>query len=78
MSSGANTIFFIPKGKVPAGRTVAYGRIIAEILPQKAETHFTQLNVGGNLIKLPGGVITPTAYLATSKLVFKSVLSTKN
>ena len=29
MPSGTNTIFFIPKDKVPAGRTVTYRRIVA-------------------------------------------------
>ena len=78
MPYGTNTIFFIPKDKVPAGRTVTYGRIAAEIRPQKAETHRTRLNVGGNLINFPGVVTTPTADLITAKLIFNSVLSTKN
>ena len=33
MPSGENTIFFITKYKVPAGRTVTYGRIVDEIRP---------------------------------------------
>ena len=78
ISSGTNTIFFIPKGKVPAGITVTYGRIVAEIRPQKAEIHRTRLTVGGNLINFPGDVTTPTADLITVKLIFNSVLSTKN
>ena len=60
MPSGTNTIFFIPKGKVPTGRTVTYGRIVAKIIPQKAKTHRTRLTVGGNLIHFPGDVTTPT------------------
>ena len=52
MPSGTNNIFFIPKDKVPAGRTVTYGRILVEIRPQKVETHSTRLTVGGNLIHL--------------------------
>ena len=48
--SGTNTIFFIPKDKLPAGRTVTYGDIVAEIIPHKAETHRTRLTMGGNLI----------------------------
>ena len=39
MPSGTNTIFFITKDKLTAGRTVTYGIIVAEIRPQKAETH---------------------------------------
>ena len=78
MPYGTNTIFFIPKDKVPAGRTVTYGRIVAEIRPQKDETHRTRLTVGGNLIQFPGDVTTPTADPITAKLIFNSVLSTKN
>ena len=78
MPYGTNTIFFIPKGKVPAGRKVTYGIIVAEIKPQKAETCRTILTVGGNLINFPGDIKTPTAYLITAKLIFNSLLSTKN
>ena len=34
--------------------------------------------MGGNLIHFPGDVTTPTADLITAKLIFNSVLSTKN
>ena len=78
MPSGTNTFFFIPKVKISAGRTETYGRIVAEIRSQKSETHRTRLTVGGNLINLPGDVTTPKADLITAKLIFKSVLSTKN
>ena len=77
MPSGTNTIFFIPKNKVPAGRTVTYGITVDEIIPQKAETHRTRLTVGGNLINFPGDVTIPTADLITTKLILNSVLSTK-
>ena len=78
MPSGTNNIFFIPKDKVTAGITVTYGRIVAKIRPQTAETHRTRLTVGGNLIHFPGDVTTPTADLITVKLILNSVLSTKN
>ena len=77
MPSETNTILLIPKGKVPAGRTVTYGRIVAKIRPQKAEPHCTRLTVEGNVINLPGDVTTPIAYLITAKFIFNSVLSTK-
>ena len=78
MPSGTSTIFLIPKDKVPAGRTVTYGIIVAEIIAQKAETHRTRLTVGGSLINFPGDVTTPTADLIMAKIIFNSVLSTKN
>ena len=49
-----------------------------KIRPQKAETHRTRLTVGGNLIKSPGDVTTPTSYLITANIIFNSVLSTKD
>ena len=61
-----------------AGRTVTYRKIVDEIRPQKAETRRTLLTVGGNLINFPVDVTIPTADLATSKIIFNSVLSTKN
>ena len=61
-----------------SGRTVTYGRIVAEIRPQKSEINRTQLTVGGNLVKFPGDINTPTADLTTAKLIFNSVLYTKN
>ena len=66
MPYGTNTIFFIPKEKVPAGRTVTYGIIVAEIRPQNTETHRTRLTVEANLINFPGDVTTPTADLITA------------
>ena len=77
MPWGTNAIFFTPKEKVPAGRTVTYGIIVAEIRPKKAETHCTRLTVGENLIIFPGYVTTLTADLITARLIFNSVLSTK-
>ena len=59
------------------GRKVTYGRIVAEIRPQEAETHRTRLTVEGNSINFPGDVTTTTADLITDKLIFNSVLSTK-
>ena len=59
-------------GGVLASRTVTYGRIFPKY------DRKTWLTVVGHLIGLLGDVITPTAYLITSDLVFNSVLSTKN
>ena len=78
MPSGTNTIFFIPKGKVPEDRTVTYGIIVAKIRSQNSETHRIRLTVGVNLNNFPGDVTTYTADLMTSKLVFNSVLSKTN
>ena len=75
MPYGTNTIFFVPKGKVTSVRKVTYGITVAEIRPQKAETHRTRITVGGNLFNFPGDVTTHAADLITDKLIFNSVLS---
>ena len=75
---GTNTIFFIPKSKIPAGRAPTYASIVVSIRPEKSETHRTRLTVGGNLINYPGEVSTDTADITTAKLLFNSVLSTPN
>ena len=78
ISSGTNTILFISKDKVPSARTVTYGIIVAETRLQKSETHHTILKVGGNLIDFHGDVTIPTEDIIMVKLIFNSVLSTKN
>ena len=63
---------------MPARRTVSYGRIVAEIRPQKDEKYRTQITVGGSRINFPGDVNTPKANLTTAKLILNSVLLIKN
>ena len=74
--NGTDTIFFIPKGKVPKGRRVTYGRIVVDYRPQKDDPHRTRLTVGGDRIDYPWDKSTPTVGLTTSKLLFNSVIST--
>ncbi len=78
---GTNTIFFIPKGKVPLDRRkdVSYGKFVCKVRPEKVdEPNRTRLTVGGNLINYPFEVGTPTADLLLAKILFNSVISTKN
>ena len=75
---GTDTIRFIPKHKVPKGRSVTYGRFVCEIRPQKEETHRTRLTVGGNLVDYPGQTYTPTADITTFKIQVNDILSTPN
>ena len=77
MSLETNTIFIIFNMKVSEDRTVNYGRIVAEILPQKTEKHHTWITVGGDLINLWGDITVITSYLTAAKLIFNIMLSTK-
>jgi hypothetical protein len=76
MPSSTETIWFIRKHQVPSDRKVTYGRIVATICPQKAETHRTRLTVGGDRLDYPGAVSTPTAKLTTAKCLLNSTIST--
>ena len=73
---GTDTIKFIRKSQVPAGRTVTYGRIVCKLRPMKKEVERTRLTVGGNLIEYPDNLRTETADLQTIKILINSVIST--
>jgi hypothetical protein len=74
-----NTCHFIRKEQVPKDRfkDVTYGKFECTVRPQKAEKHRTRLVVGGNRIKYPGEVGTPTAEMLLVKILLNSVISTR-
>jgi hypothetical protein len=74
---GSNTIFFIPRQTVLKGKIVTYGRFVADIRPNKTETHRVRLTVGSNLIQYPGDVSSRSAELTTTKCVWNSTISTE-
>ena len=55
MPTGTNTVFFIPRSAIPAGRTVTYSRLVASIQPLKTKMNRVRVTVGGNRLKFPGG-----------------------
>ena len=63
---------------IPADRRkdVTYGRVVVDYRPQNEDPNRTQLTVGGDQIKYPGNVSTPTAALTIAKLVINSTIST--
>jgi hypothetical protein len=75
---GTNTIFFIPKSKVPRKRKATYLRVDSAFHPEKANPRRVRWTVGGNRVDYPGVVTTQTADLATAKILINSVLSTPN
>jgi hypothetical protein len=76
--AGTNTIFFIQKSDVPAGRQVTYCKQEASIRPTKAETHRVRNCAGGDQLDFPGPTATQTASLATMKVLLNSTISTPN
>jgi len=77
---GTNTISFIHRHKVPHKRVndVIYGQFVCNKRPKKSEVNRTWFTVGGDKINYPGAVATPTAEMLVAKIVFNSVISTKD
>jgi hypothetical protein len=75
---GTNTMFFIPHTQVPTGRKVTYMRLVVTDQPQKANPRRVRITVGGDKLDYPFDISTRTAGLTTAKILFNSVVSTKN
>jgi hypothetical protein len=78
-TKGTDTIFFIPRHKVPKERTkdITYGLITCSIRPEKIdEPNRTRLVAGGDRVHYPFDASTPTADLLTIKLLINSIIST--
>jgi hypothetical protein len=77
---GTNTIKFIKKSAIPHDRRrdVTYGQFVCTIRPEKSEPNRTRFVAGGNKVNYPGEVATPTADMLVAKILFNSVVSTKD
>jgi len=77
---GTNTIRFIKKSDIPRDRRrdVTYGQFVCTIRPEKSEPNRTRFVAGGNKTNYPGEVATPTADMLVAKILFNSVVSTKD
>jgi hypothetical protein len=74
-----DTIFFIPKDKVPRAwaKDITYGLITCLIGPEKTnDPSQTRLVAGGDRVHYPFNAGTPTANLFTVKLLINSMIST--
>ena len=76
-------MFFITKeGAIPSNHCndVTYSSIVCDFKENKAEQNRTcsTVVVGGDKIHYPGNVGTPIVDLLTEKLMFNSIISTKN
>ncbi len=54
------------------------GQFVCTEQPEKAEPNQTRFTVGGDKINYPGAVTTPTAEMLAAKMLFNSVISTKD
>jgi hypothetical protein len=72
---GTNTIRFIRREDIPAGRKAIYGSFVVDIKTHNEETESKRLTVGGDQIEYPGDKSTRTAGLTTTKMIFNSTIS---
>ncbi len=75
-----NTSEFISQYELSADhrKDVTYGQFVCLVGPKKAEPNQMQFTVGGNRSNYPGKVATPTAEMLVAKMLFYSVISTKD
>ena len=80
-TKGTNTLIILQPNQVhmtPNGQVLIYANIVVDCRPQKEDPNRVRITAGGNLIVYPGELTTRTADITTSKVLWNSVLSTKN
>ena len=78
---GTNTLIILRPDQmhmIPNDRVVTYANIVVDYQPQKEDPNRIRITSGGNLIVYPGELTTRIADITTSKILYNSVLSTKN
>jgi hypothetical protein len=81
ITKGNNTIFFLSPAdicNIPSNRTVTYAQILINHCPQKEDPNRVRITVGGNLINYLFELTTCTADMVSSKILWNSVISTKD
>jgi hypothetical protein len=63
---------------IPKTQTVMYACIVGDFCPQKEDPNRICITSDGNLINYPGKLSTRMANLTTSKIMWNSILSTKD
>jgi hypothetical protein len=79
---GTNSMFVMNHNKIRKAyaekQKFTYAKIVVDYPPQKEDPHHVRITAGGNLMQYKGDVSTRTADLTMSKLLWNSVLSTRN
>ena len=79
--SGTNTLIILSPDRIHEitnDRVVTYANIVVDYRPQKEDPNRVRIKAGGNLIVYAGELTTRTADITTSKILWNSILSTKN
>jgi hypothetical protein len=75
---GTNAIIIMTNAEIPRiPKNQTNARVLVDFCPQKSDLHRIRITASGNLINYPGNLLTRTANLTTSKIMWNSVLSTK-
>jgi hypothetical protein len=80
VTKATNTIFFLSHTdicNIPTDRTVTYACIVIDHCPQKEDLNCVHIIVGCNLIDYLFKLITCTAIMVSSKILWNSDISTK-
>ena len=78
---GTNTINFMIHEKIrniPSDRTATYARIVVDYWAHKADSNRVRITARDNLIEYCGELTACTADLTTTKVMWNSVISTRN
>ena len=70
-----DTIDFIHRSEVPAGKKVTYANFICDFRPLKSEPYRVRLTVGGDRLPYDNDAGSPAAALLETKLVINSTIS---
>ena len=78
--TGTHTTKFTHREEITRDRMndVTYGQFVCSVQPEKAEPNRTIFTVCGNRINYPGEIAAPTVEMIGAKLLFNSVISTKD
>ena len=80
-TKGENCIFVMNHAQIAnmyaEGNTPMSARILVDCRPQKSDPNRVRITAGGNLIKCPGKLTARTADIATTNIIWNSVISTK-
>jgi len=63
---------------IPSNIVITYARIFVDFRPQKKDPNHVRIIASGNTIDYSGELTARTANLTTSKILWNSVLSTKD
>ena len=75
---GTETMCFIHKNQVPAGRIATYLNPVFDYRPKKDDPHRVRMTVGGDKLPYLYDASSPAAGLIDAKLIFNSTISADN